>query len=500
MRWVLRYVPEYERRWSRFARSPGSSWRMDETAVSVRGGRHYLYRAVDRDGKSVASLLCNDRSMEAAQAFVRSATKQDGVPWPEKINVDGNSATHRGLRLLAAEDLRWRGVEVRARRYLNNVVEQDHRAIKRRCAPMLGLKSFRSAAITLAGIEARPSDSQAAVPLISVGEWAAALSAALAGSTAFSQVTVTGTTGPPPLIAESQPPSPGAGYVWIGGNWTWSGRSLTAAAGGSKPPGASADVGARAMETVGPHASTPSGTVARRQQQHGAVEHGEPAGAASARRNSGRRDRRARADRQRRAAGRAARDAAAVARRRLPLGRRILAVEQPSVHLDRRPLGEQTRRRRGVGASAMGARRAGLSLSSGPLARAPRRAATSTKHRARPQRRRPHRSAPAPAQSVGRAPTSEDSLGRGLVGLGWRAIPMVAGAVAGPAHSTCTLDRSAVAATGPNLGRSTRSLALTERPSSRVVTDRSRHASQPVRRCSVPLSACAYRQRCRCRA
>ncbi|MFM8481644.1 MAG: IS6 family transposase [Gammaproteobacteria bacterium] len=153
MRWVLRYVPEYERRWARFARSPGSSWRMDETAVAVRGGRHYLYRAVDRDGKSVASLLCNDRSMEAAQAFFRTAVGQDGVSWPEKINVDGNSATHRGLRLLGDEDSRWRDVEVRARRYLNNVVEQDHRAIKQRFAPMLGLKSFRSAAITLAGIE-----------------------------------------------------------------------------------------------------------------------------------------------------------------------------------------------------------------------------------------------------------------------------------------------------------------------------------------------------------
>jgi transposase-like protein len=153
MRWVLRYVPEYERRWSRFARSPGSSWRMDETAVSVRGGRHYLYRAVDRHGKSVASLLCGDRSMEAAQAFFRAAVGQDGVPWPAKINVDGNSATHRGLRLLGNEDRRWQGVEVRAHRYLNNVVEQDHRAIKQRCAPMLGLKSFRSAAITLAGVE-----------------------------------------------------------------------------------------------------------------------------------------------------------------------------------------------------------------------------------------------------------------------------------------------------------------------------------------------------------
>ena len=135
LRWVLRYVPEYERRRSRFGRLPGSSWRMDETAVAVRGGRHYLYRAVDRRGKSVASLLCNDRSMEAAQAFFRAAVSSDGVPWPEKINVDGNSATHRGLRLLGDEDHRWRGVEVRARRYLKNVVEQDHRAIKQRCAP-----------------------------------------------------------------------------------------------------------------------------------------------------------------------------------------------------------------------------------------------------------------------------------------------------------------------------------------------------------------------------
>jgi transposase-like protein len=153
MRWVLRYVPEYERRWARFARPPGLSWRMDETAVSVRGGRHYLYRAVDREGKSVASLLCHNRSMESAQAFFRSAVAQEGVPWPGKVNLDGNKATHRGLRLLAKEDYRWRAVEIQARRYLNNVIEQDHRAIKQRCASMLGLKSFRSAAITLAGVE-----------------------------------------------------------------------------------------------------------------------------------------------------------------------------------------------------------------------------------------------------------------------------------------------------------------------------------------------------------
>jgi transposase-like protein len=153
MRWVLRYVPEYERRWERFARPVSSSWRMDETAVSVRGGLHYLYRAVDKQGKSVCSLLRADRGMEAAQVFFRKAVAANGSRWPRKVNLDGNAASHRGLRLLGDEDLRWKSVAVRCCRYLNNIVEQDHRTIKRRCASMLGLKSFETAAITFAGIE-----------------------------------------------------------------------------------------------------------------------------------------------------------------------------------------------------------------------------------------------------------------------------------------------------------------------------------------------------------
>lgn len=153
LRWVLRYVPEYERRWARFAQPINSSWRMDETAVSVRGGRRYLYRAVDRYGKSVHSLLCRDRSLESAQAFFRGAVAVEGASWPTKINLDGNAATHRALRMLGDEDPRWQSVEIRACRYLNNIVEQDHRAIKRRCVSMLGLKSYRSAATTFAGIE-----------------------------------------------------------------------------------------------------------------------------------------------------------------------------------------------------------------------------------------------------------------------------------------------------------------------------------------------------------
>jgi transposase-like protein len=153
MRWVLHYMPEFERRWARFARRANDSWRMDETAISVRGGRYYLYRAVDRNGKSVESLLCGDRGMESALVFFRKAVDRQGAVWPSKINLDGNAASHRALRILRQEDPRWRSVTVRARRYLNNVIEQDHRAIKGRCAPMLGLKSYRTAAITLAGVE-----------------------------------------------------------------------------------------------------------------------------------------------------------------------------------------------------------------------------------------------------------------------------------------------------------------------------------------------------------
>jgi transposase, IS6 family len=96
MRCVLRYAREYEDRWARFCRPPGESWRMDETAVSVRGGRHYLFRAVDKNGKSLGSLLCNDRNKESAPAFFRAAVADGRVPWPKKTNIDGNNATLRG--------------------------------------------------------------------------------------------------------------------------------------------------------------------------------------------------------------------------------------------------------------------------------------------------------------------------------------------------------------------------------------------------------------------
>jgi transposase-like protein len=179
LRWVQRYVPEYERRWARFARPVVGSWRMDETAVTVGGEHSWLYRAVDRNGKTVHSLLRANRDIESAQAFFRSAVARRDVPWPATVNLDGNIATHRSLQLLGEEDPRWKQVRVRTNRYLNNLIEQDHRAVKRRCAAMLGLKSFGTAAITLTGIELahRIRKQQFELPIIgnvprpSIREW-----------------------------------------------------------------------------------------------------------------------------------------------------------------------------------------------------------------------------------------------------------------------------------------------------------------------------------------
>jgi len=121
LRWVQRYVPEFEKRWGRYARRVHSSWRMDETAVSVRGGAHYLYRAVDKYGKTVDSLLCADRSESAARAFFSKALKTHQPRLPRKLNLDGNAASHRALRLLRQENPEWRSVVTKS------PVPQQHR-------------------------------------------------------------------------------------------------------------------------------------------------------------------------------------------------------------------------------------------------------------------------------------------------------------------------------------------------------------------------------------
>jgi transposase-like protein len=152
MRWVQRFVPEFERRWNRFSRQSGQSWRVDETYIKMRGVWTYLYRAVDREGKTVDFRLSARRDVTAAKLFFRKALKTQKRP-PRVITLDGYAASHRAVRELPEENEIWNNTKLRSSKYLNNIIEQDHRGVKARIGPMLGFKRFRRAKITIAGIE-----------------------------------------------------------------------------------------------------------------------------------------------------------------------------------------------------------------------------------------------------------------------------------------------------------------------------------------------------------
>ena len=151
LRWVQHYTPEFEKRWSRFSRTVGGSWRMDETYVKVRGPWVYLYRAVDKAGQTVDFYLSRRRDVNAAKAFLRQAMKQQRIP--TKITLDAYAASHRAVADLKQAGELPKRVQVRSSKYLNNLIEQDHRRVKQRLGPMLGLKSFRTAAVVIRGIE-----------------------------------------------------------------------------------------------------------------------------------------------------------------------------------------------------------------------------------------------------------------------------------------------------------------------------------------------------------
>jgi transposase-like protein len=152
MRWVHHYAPEFERRWNRFARPAGSSWRVDETYVRIRGKWVYLYRAVDSTGRTVDFRLSARRDVGAAKAFFRKAIKSQGSA-PTSITLDGYAASHRAVREMKADGQLPANTRVRSSKYLNNLIEQDHRGVKCRISPMLGFKWFTTAAIVIAGVE-----------------------------------------------------------------------------------------------------------------------------------------------------------------------------------------------------------------------------------------------------------------------------------------------------------------------------------------------------------
>src|SRR5271169_6619055 len=97
MRWIQRYVPEFEKRWNRFACRAGASWRVDETYVKIKGRWTYLYRAVDKQGQTVDFLLRAKRDVAAAKAFFRRAF-ESRRSLPRAITLDGYQASHRAVR------------------------------------------------------------------------------------------------------------------------------------------------------------------------------------------------------------------------------------------------------------------------------------------------------------------------------------------------------------------------------------------------------------------
>ena len=148
-RWALKMLPVLAAVFRRRKRLVGSSWRMDETYVKVGGEWKYLYRAVDRLGQTVDFLLTARRDVAAARRFFERAIDLHDAP--EKVTIDKSGANTAAVNGLIADS--GLPIELRQSKYLNNVVEQDHRAIKRRTRPMMGFKSFNSARKLIAGIE-----------------------------------------------------------------------------------------------------------------------------------------------------------------------------------------------------------------------------------------------------------------------------------------------------------------------------------------------------------
>ena len=152
-RWVQAYAPEVDKRCRPHLKSTNKSYRVDETYVKVKGKDRYLYRAVDSAGQTIDFLLTAKRDTEAAQRFFRKVFAARENPTPRVVNVDKNRAYPSAIEALKAEGNLPRRVRLRQSKYLNNIVEQDHRTVKKRVWLAKGYGSFESAWRTLQGIE-----------------------------------------------------------------------------------------------------------------------------------------------------------------------------------------------------------------------------------------------------------------------------------------------------------------------------------------------------------
>ena len=152
-RWVQDYSPEIDKRCRPHLRSTNDSWRVDETYIEVKGKPKYLYRAVDSDGNTIDFLLTAKRDATAAKRFFRKMLKATHTRYPKVITVDKNAAYPKAIDELKAETELLQTVKLRQKKYLNNIVEQDHRVIKRLVKAGMGFGSFNTARRTIRGYE-----------------------------------------------------------------------------------------------------------------------------------------------------------------------------------------------------------------------------------------------------------------------------------------------------------------------------------------------------------
>jgi len=150
-RWVKRFARLIDQRVRKRKRPVNSSWRMDETYIRLNGRWVYLYRAVDKYGDTIEFLLRARRDGNAAKAFFRKAFRHN--LGPEKVTVDKSGSNKCALDHHNKDREESDKYEIRQVKYLNNIVEQDHRFIKKRTRPMMGFKNFYSAKETISGIE-----------------------------------------------------------------------------------------------------------------------------------------------------------------------------------------------------------------------------------------------------------------------------------------------------------------------------------------------------------
>ena len=153
-RWVLKFGPELDKRIRPFLNPTNDSWRVDETYLEVKGEWKYLYRAVDSEGNTLDFMLSAKRDGKAAARFFRKVLGAKHTQTPRVITVDKNAAYPVAVEELKQDKTLKAETELRQNKYLNNMIEQDHRNVKRIVKPMRGFQSFNTARRTLRGIEA----------------------------------------------------------------------------------------------------------------------------------------------------------------------------------------------------------------------------------------------------------------------------------------------------------------------------------------------------------